>query len=342
MIAKRLVALGLFLLAAPLLAQETAPTIDPATFLPMPELRKYYDDKQYLLVSQQIGKIQGNKRILEQYNLFDLLVLKAESLFRTGRYNQGAIDAMNQAAKENKDNAKSAECYATALLFKRSIAGLKYQPKTKDPAAAGSLTGQPTALAPIDLTDMAQRKAALQALYLDERTAADAIVKPASLGTSLLPIANAAKSLVDLRTLELAATNSTLKTEAVSHDLAAHAATLMTSAIDKGASQVTALERTANILDTYSQPILDPTTGKVIGQQPMQRKRGLSRGDLDDLTAIARDADRIVVAIKELTDMLHVAGTEFTAVTPKATKLAADARSVANADYSGTTNLPRR
>src|SRR5262249_31477169 len=130
------------------------------------------------------------------------------------KQNQGAIDAFKDASDESKEPEKIATARASALLVKRSNAGV-YTRK--------SPTTQPSDPKTFSLVDPDKRKDALLALAEDEAQALDPKAKAAATGKSLKPIADMFQAVKDMRDAELAATGKTDRADALIAPLATHA-----------------------------------------------------------------------------------------------------------------------
>jgi len=253
-----------------------------------------YDKKEYQECLKQLAQVLPlTGKAAEGYDRFALLNIKGECLLQTKQKDPAGY-AFAEAAKATKNDKDAATALATSLLIKRSeING--YKPKT----------GDNHDLVPI--VDPAARPAALSALWNDERSVAADRVKDATRGKSLPGIANAAKSLSGLDVLELAATSTTAKTEAMAKSLADHAGTVIDSALDADDKSIAAIEKSAKEYIEIVVDDIDPRTKKKI-QRKERVQKGLSDQDKRKLEEIVDTSIKISSAVQDLQRLFGKAG----------------------------------
>jgi hypothetical protein len=309
-------------------SRPTPPVVDAKTYLTQEDLKKYFDQKLYDFVTAQIGKIQLNKKVYETYDPGELLKLKAESLLQSNRNRQLTIDTFKEAAKAYRDDKKGAVCMTLAFLVEKNPTG-KYTRKTVDGKPAPTGTQAPP---PIPFNDYSKRGELFTALFEDEFINVEPAMKKAMPATALKPLADAAVIVGNARTFELAATLDDVKTAGSCKELAQRAADLIDLAMERHASQITAINQNANMVINYQVTGYDPVIGQVVNQN-RQRRTGPTKQEAATLNGIIAEADQSVAAVNEFTERLR-AGNIMQKTALSATKISGAAKSVLTADYS--------
>ncbi len=262
--------------------------------------------------------------------------IKGEAHLRLKAYPAAADDFAN-AAKLATDTQVVAEDKANELLARRTHAGT-YTPK--QPGADGK------PIAPIDVTDDAQRRAAFEALFDDEFAADAPKLKAAKTATSIPQLLAAADTTLTLRSLEVAATG---KAEKVKPELAAlsdHAHDLIDTTIQSDSKRIDDISQAANQSSAAGQT---NGTGRTAGGRGYSagggggaarpsRKVGLTQqnqSELKDMIAVTQKVAPVAQAFAKATvDDGGTAGTWDT-LTADATRIGQKANDVLTADYSG-------
>ena len=306
-----------------------ANTAETARIYTIDELKAALRDQQYRTILQQVSRIQPNKRLLAEYNPYDLTMLKAEAYVGL-RMNTQAIDSFTQAARIAPDAKAQAVPMATALLVKRSQ-NLLYTVKHPAPLAAGVAPKPGTQS--LDLTRLEQRPDALAALYADELFEVRSNITAAERGTALPPIAQAGKRLDDLALLELAATGQNTNATRERTTLATHARDLIKVSLDRMGPMVATISKNAEHFVELDYPVTD-AKGRVITYERHYRKRGLLNNEPQIIQDIKTSADKIETAMGELGTLLQQNAEFFAAITADARKISVQANTLLQTDYS--------
>jgi hypothetical protein len=160
---------------------------------------------------QRRSEIADNER-------FALLMLKGEALIQTNKASM-AGNAFEQARRAAADGRDAAVARAYMLLVRASPSS-KYAPKKP-----GS--------EPIDIVNPESRRAALEALRVDLLNAAKPKMARATQSKTLPPAMELLPALLDVASVELAATGSTQETQADVASLGEHSRELMHAQIDR-------------------------------------------------------------------------------------------------------------
>jgi hypothetical protein len=307
-----LIMLGLMI--APLRAQ---PAPRPAGAVPpaptTQQLQESLDAKQYAQVlkdSQRMLALKGPAA--KEFSKSDVLMLRAEAYVRLKQQSQ-AIDAYKQATKETDDPTKAGLPKAMVKLIGQSKAFM-YTPKpSSDPTKPS---------APLDISDPAQRKIALKALFDDEwkptQTKIDALKRQGT--TQLPPILEAAQLAGEMRGLELAATGKDAQTSTALSDLTDSAAKLMTEYIDRQTRNVDDIDHDANRPQSNS---ANDTT-----------RMGVTAVQAKDLKMIISNCEKLTVAAELVANSAGAKANDFRIISDRSTTLGKKATDVLNADYN--------
>jgi hypothetical protein len=302
----------LAVMVSELRAQPAAPghgVLPPTT----QDLQQKLDAKQYpdvLSESQKMLSLKG--AAAKDIDRYEVLLLRAEAQMQL-KQQSTAIASYQQATKETSDPSKAGVAKAMMTLVQRSRA-LMYTPK------AGS---DPTkTIAPLNLLDPTDRKAALAALFDEEWTPTqakiDAFKKQGA--TSLPPILQAAELAGEMRGLEIAATGKDEKTSTALSDLTENASKLMNDYLERSTRDVDNIDRQANY------PV-DTSTYQT-------SRRGLTSPQINDLKMIISNCQKLTLAAQQVAASAGAGGSEFRAISEKSSDLGKRANDVLTADYS--------
>src|SRR5262249_35256492 len=150
-----------------------------------------------------------------------------------------AAQSFQEASKEAPDGPAAANDIATELLVRKSTGTFTYQPKAKDPA------DKTKSLPPIDILEKETRKKAIDALFVDEFAATEALVKTAKQGRSISNVQAALPAIRNTRWLEMATSGKDDKSKAMVADLATRAKTLLDTTLKEFKTSVDDIERSA-------------------------------------------------------------------------------------------------
>jgi len=210
------------------------PTTQPMP-LPTPaELQQMNDGGQYRICLQQIARVlalRGDPA--RPYDRNSLLLLRGDCLLHL-KDPTTALDAY-VAASHSPKPAQKAEARATALLIRKSV-GLLFTPKP------------PTKGGPIGIVDHADRVKAMLALNKELLEDSKPLIDAALDAPNLIPIIDAAPALIDIHSLETAATGSDAEIHPTLMKIAEHARELMTNELALVDNRVRLIESKANQL----------------------------------------------------------------------------------------------
>ncbi len=198
----------------------TLPSVAAAAGVPSAaELERLFGDKQYRqLLPDLTQALAVRGRAAAAYDRFRLLQMRGEASLQV-RARAAAIDAFGQAAKIAPSPAEAALATATAVLVRASSADLTYVPRTGTPRGE-----RPQ---PIEILTPGDRKSAFAALESDQLARVRPRVQAAQGGTSVTQILSAARSVSDLRPVELAADGGDGDVSQLLGDLGGRAAQLL-------------------------------------------------------------------------------------------------------------------
>jgi hypothetical protein len=276
----------IFVLAlAPSLAYAAGPTTLPST----EDVKATYEKGEYAETLKLLGRILSLKgKAAEGIDRYAMLMLKAESHLKL-KATTNAIDALEDAVKTAKaaeDEKAAADAIALVMLIKRSK-NLQYTPKVVAKRGGGG---------PIDITDLKRRPEALEALYIEEKALLKPRVQEAQKSKTLPPIATALKSVVALKSLELAGTGRDGETEATTKELVDRAHKLMAKGLDD------MVERTVRISENADELVTQSYTRPDGSSETRTYRQGLAPGDSKVLQGMIDDCKKIVKSCKELTE----------------------------------------
>ncbi len=295
----------------------------------MGEIKTDYDTKNYQEAIKKVAAAMAlSGDAAKEYDRAQLLAIKAESHLHLKQYTP-ASDAFNAAAKDASDEKDAAAYKATSILIRRSNNG-QYQPKqpTSQPAEAAQSAGVKAAKPqPIDIVEADSRKEALKALFADEAKVTSAKIESLKKQTTLPPLMEGIKQAGDLRTIELAATDSDETCKQMIGGLAEHAAKLMSDTLQKMSLGV---EKTAEAANKTEQIPQEFPNG---GRQTVTIKRGLNSNDQSNLKGVISTCKSIELACEQLGKSMKVENDAFASVKADASKLATRAEEVLKADY---------
>ncbi len=218
--------------AAP--AAESLPTIA--------QLNEQFAAGKYQDVMRQIARLLALKGdAAKAYDRYELFVLRGEVSLRN-KANPMAIESFAAAQKATADPEKQAKARANEILIRRSKpAG--YVPKNApklDLPSPGSAAPRPMPAGPLPILEEADRKVAMAALLSDELLAVEPKVKAANAATNLSPVIEVARSLGDLRAIELAATGTASQSRQIGADLGKQAHGMIDGALGSMSQRVEA------------------------------------------------------------------------------------------------------
>jgi hypothetical protein len=209
--------------SVPSWAASVAPASPGAGANPPPtveQLKTMLAQQQYQDVIRGVARCLALKGPAAQgYDHYELLMLRGEAYLRT-RALPPAAEAFAAAQKETADPARRSAARADEILVRKS----KPQGYLAKPSAAS----RPAAIPIIEEGD---RKAAFAALLNDELAAAAPKVKAAKAATALPPIIDVARTLGDLRAVELAAGGGDEQVKTIGLDLGKQAHALIDDAL---------------------------------------------------------------------------------------------------------------
>lgn len=292
--------------------KEKLPTIE--------EIRKAYGDGDYRLVIKEVAKLTANHDWrAKRPDAFELFDLKAQSHLHLKEM-PPAASAFEQAGRESADKAPAATARVTALLIKKCT-GSHYVPRaTMNQRVAG---GKPGDHVTIDIIDPDSRKAAIVALWEDEKKAADALLTPATStdDKSVQHVIDAAPLIPHLRDYDIAAHGSDDTVRQLSANLAEHGRDLLTEMTDAMGRRVDAIGDKATAIDHLKQQGID-----------YYHKHGLEALEPSELKDIALKAQKIETALKILTDDLAPEEGFFAAVSKEAHRVEVKAQKLQKLD----------
>lgn len=309
------IALGIMLLTGSVRAAAPAAEGTPS----MEQLQALLQQGKYQEVIRGAQKALALKGPAAQgLDRYELFMLRGEAALRA-KANAQAIESYVSAAKETDDPGKKSEARAMEILVKKSKAQ-GYQPKsTTRPAAGGKPAG------PIPIMEEADRKAAFEALYADELTAAAPKIKAANAATALGPIVEVARMLGDLNAIETAGTGSAEQTKKIAADLGAQSHLLIDGAL-KGINK-----RVEECWQQGSRTRESTRAGGGTGQR-LYGLMGLTSVETNDLKAAIANCEKIAPVANDLATV--TGGAELTADAREAERLLNRAKEVLNYDYA--------
>lgn len=273
--------------AKPAPAAPAAPVADDA--LPSAEeIRKLFEKGEYNETLRALARVLPLKgKAAVGYDRHALLLLKAETHVQLKR-SAAAVQALQDAADAAEDPTAAAEARATALLFKRS----KQFVFTPRPPKRGKLP------APIDVSDPANRKAALEAMLEEELSKVMPKVDNAAAGRTLPPIGAAMTQVQEIRYLELAATGSDGKTAALVNQLGERGNSLMSKGLEKMSKRVDEITALANETRVIRKPARTARGGTVVREEV--HRRGLKGNEAKELKQVIEACPPIAKTAQEL------------------------------------------
>lgn len=221
-----------------------------------------------------------------------------------------ALDAFT-AAEKSPDPTQMAEARAAVVLIRNST-GLLFTPK---PPAEGPA---------ISIVDHAGRKAAMLALNTQLLADSRPLIDKALTAPNLVPIIDATPTLIDIHSLEMAATGSSAEIRPTMIKIAEHARELMSNELGMIDGRITRIESKANQLSDV--PVYG---GWWAGRQ------GLTSDDREALRDDAAYADRIASAasqFQEVSRSLGSTGEKWNPVVEQSTRVAQHAQDVLAAE----------
>lgn len=288
------------------------------------QLKQLFDSGKYTELLPKLNRALALKGpAAAQYQRYDLLDMKGESLLRMHSSGPAALAFMEAATVAEKPE-DAAIATATAALIKQS-SGLKYTPQTR----ADKSTSRP---APIDIVDPESRKEAFAAFSTDLFTKAKPRVDAASHAQTLAQVIRAAQGLGDLRPVEVAATGSDTQSKQMLGDLGTKASQLIDGALDQMAARVTAIgEQAKRKPGTAGENALGGGNAKPNGQPYQAPAPGLTMAEVEELHRIIGNATQLGMAAKNMSATFGESGDFKDAVT-KAETIITDAHKVLQAN----------
>jgi hypothetical protein len=307
---------------------------EPEPLATTEELQKMYADGQYQPLLAKLPRVLALKgQAAAKYDLVALNLLKADTFVQLKQQPQ-AINATNDAVKaitEQTPADSAAKARAQQILFKQSP-GLTYTSKAD------------RTMKPIPLADMAQRKAAYNALLGDMKADIAAKIKAAQSAKALPPIITAVQSLSDMGTVETVATGSDKATATAADDLAGGAKNLITKAITEMSGTAMSIDQKAKEMIPYgvrdtavntNERGPDGKARQITVAEPTMRMRGLTNAQRDTLREIADTCDRVVTVCRSFEQVSKQHAEGFKTIEASAQKVLTDSRTTLDADYTG-------
>ena len=231
----------------PALAQPARPA-PPAGMPTIEQLRQQLDAGQHQEVLRTVAKLMSLKGPAAQaYDRYELLMLRGEAALRNKALPMSA-EAFKAAQQETDDPDKQAVARANELLVRKSRQDgyVARTPLPAQPSASGETGAAPPGARPaaagdrtiLPIIDDAERKQAFAALFADELAVAQPKLKPAAKAKNLNPIIDAARTLGDLRALEIAAHGEAPRTKEIGATLGERAHQMIMHAMDGMDKQV--------------------------------------------------------------------------------------------------------
>jgi hypothetical protein len=210
--------------------------------------RQKFDAGQYREVIQIVAKelaqnrdARGAAPLPQRY---DLLMLKAESFLRLDQ-RVNAADAFAQAQSSEADPKQAAVALANSLLA-RASPNNKYSPI------------QDKSIPPIDILNPESRKRAFDAMRADRMAVLAPKLAAAKTATALPPMFEVLKPLLEIASIETAATGSADQTRATLTDLGQHARDLINAELKRINIRLAALEDAANSIEATGSYVSRP------------------------------------------------------------------------------------
>ena len=251
------------------------------------DIRDAFDQGEYPRVLQLATRALAAKgEAARGYDRYELLALKGETQLRM-KQAPAAAQSFDDAAKAAADEKAAALARAMAELARRSKNLLYTPPATKDAPAPN----------PIDVTDRSQRITAFTAMFQESRPRFAAVAEAARRGTELPPMLDALRKLWDLRSIEIAATESDAESKQLGAELAEKARSVMDRAVKEMADTVAELESSASQI--YED--VRPAAGSAYVAD--SNYMGLSKDGVRTLRQVAADCDRIAAVAVDLKAM---------------------------------------
>jgi hypothetical protein len=302
--------------ASPAGAGSPPPTVE--------QLKAMLAQQQYQEVIRGVARCMALKGPAAQnLDRYELLLLRGEAYLRT-RALPPAAEAFAAAQKETDDPARRSAARADEILVRKSRPQ-GYLPKP-------SPTSKPAA---IPILEEADRKAAFTALLNDELTAVSPKLKAAKAATAMPPIIEVARTLGDLRALELAGSGADAQVKKIGGDIGDRAHSLIDDALKQMNQRVEECWRQGS-RRRYQQ-----NRDGTIGDQ-LYGMMGLTSVETNDLKSIIGTLEKVVPVSADLADV--TGATNLQGDAGEAKRLLARANEVLNYDYSNAgryTNPPR-
>ena len=285
------------------------------------EIHKTYQDGKYQETLKDIAHVLSiHGQTAKQYDHYDLLIMKAESLMHI-KSSAGAAQAFAEAAKLAPDHNAKAVDEATDLLIRKST-GMIYHPREDQKPGKKLIddASKTESSAGIEIIEPDKRKEAMNLLYDNETSAIGPKVKEAMEGKSLAPILTVVKGCTELHVLELAAKGTEDDTKDLVSKLAEHARNLMKEAIQTMDDDVDSIKKSADEEVHYNIPVPDGGKGKYHMEDHV-RRRGLDGKQTKNLNGYIADAKKIPPAAKDLMEALGTDANYFDDVVKQAQRL---------------------
>ena len=299
------------------------------------QIRDLYDRGEYSDVLRQLSRVLILKdKAAEPYDRHELLRMKGEIHLRQTGGTKLAGDAFEDASKEATDGPSAAADIAMSMLVRRSGVGLKYETRQTDPA------DKTRRLSPIDIVDPASRKKAVEALFADEWTIVEAKVKPLRTSRAVTPLLEALPQIRNLRWLEMAATGTDVKSQALVGDLVEPTKKRMLAAMDEMQQTLEPLDLLMNEVLQARVPVNDNITGKIVGFDLKWRRRGPFPKQAAQLRDMFDTAGKVFASCDLLGGSLGKTGREFDDVKAKAEVIGIKLKRRLDTDWRATFDTP--
>lgn len=296
---------------------------------PDPRLPTIESLKQQLAAGENQEVLRSVAKLLalkgpaaQAYDRYELFMLRGEAALRNKAMPM-ASEAFKMAQQETDDASKQAGARAIELLVRKSKQ-TGYVPKHAPSPTPGANPAGVAARDAIPIVDEANRKQAFAALLNDELSVLEPKAKTAAKATTLAPIIEVARTLGDLRAVELASGGEAQRTKAIGSTLGARAHELIADAMNGMDRQV------EEIWDDASQ--VRHTRDRYGYVQRNYGMKGMNSMQVKSLKDVIATCEKIIPVTRDLSTVTE--GPELQADAQAAEKLYNRARQVLEFDYA--------
>lgn len=250
----------------------SAPTTQPMPLPTMQDLQQMHDAGAYRHCLQQIARVMMlGEPAAKPYDKFALLLIRGDCLLHLGDTST-ALDAY-AAAEKSDIPAQAADARAMAVLIRHSI---KTTFTPADPPGAKSL----------DIVNHDQRRQAMLDLMKQLQLANQHQIDLAAESKTLVPIFDAAPTLLDILALDVSATGANKEIHPILARIGDHARELIINELATIDGRISGIERIAN--SPMELPALGGYWWSVTG------RRGLTTDDRESLRNDGRYAEKLM------------------------------------------------